>query len=51
MRTRLQAQSVQPADLVTPPRVNSPGGLINFRQASAGVNEYGEDGGPSTSFC
>ena len=51
MRTRLQARSAQPADSVTPPRAHPPGGLGNFRQASAGVNEQNEERGPSNSFA
>ena len=51
MKTRSQAKSVQPTDIVTPPRAHSPGGLENFRQALAGVNEYHEEGGPSISFA
>ena len=30
--------------------VQSPGGLIKFRQALAGVNEHGKDGDPSASL-
>ena len=51
MITRLQARSAQPADLVAPPTADPPGGLTNFRQASAGVNEYSDEGGPSSSFA
>ena len=51
MKTRSQAKSVQPTGIVTPPRANNPGGLINFRHVSAGVNECNEDGGPSSSFA
>ena len=44
MRNRSQAKSLQPADLATHPRAETPSGLINFRQASAGVNGQREDG-------
>lgn len=52
MRNRSPGTSRQLTDLVTsqPSRAQSPGGLINFQQAFADVNEYGEDWGPSTSF-
>ena len=49
MKTRRQATYVQPTDLVTTPRAQSPSGFINVRQNLA-VNEYGEYGGPFTSF-
>ena len=51
MRTRSQTRSEQPTGLVTLPRAQTPGGLRNFRQASACVNEYNEDGGPSALFA
>ena len=51
MITRLQAKSVQPTDSVTLPRAYPPGGLTNFQQALAGVNERNEDEGPSNSFA
>ena len=49
MKTRRQATYVQPTDLVTTHRAQSPVGFINVRQNLA-VNEYGEYGGPFTSF-
>ena len=36
---------------MTPPRAHPPGGLENFWQTSAGVNNYNEDGGPSVLFA
>ena len=41
---------MQTTDLMIAPMVQSPGGLIKFRQALAGVNEHGKDGDPSASF-
>ena len=49
MRTRSQAK--QPTDLVTNPTAQSPGTLINYRQALVALNEHGEGGSSSTSFA
>ena len=51
MNTRSQAKSVQLTELVTPPNAESHGGLINFRQALAGVKGLGENEGSFCSIC
>ena len=44
MRTRSQAKSVQPTNLVISPMSQPSDDFINFQQTSEGVSEHGEDG-------
>ena len=50
MRTSSKANSVQLTDLVTPPRAEPFGSLINFRESTGVVNVDGEDQGHFASF-